>query len=129
MTERFLFKLLVTPKLCEEIMNKKEFTEALSSSERRGGDRKKLIVDVHFSGGDATGIANTRDIGIGGLYMTTNAKLEIGMPIFMQISMGEKQMALNGVVVYSDPGYGVGVRFQDLARETEEYLKEELNLE
>ncbi|HRH45700.1 MAG TPA: PilZ domain-containing protein [Pyrinomonadaceae bacterium] len=110
-------------------MNKKEFTEALSSSERRGGDRKKLIVDVHFSGGDATGIANTRDIGIGGLYMTTNAKLEIGMPIFMQISMGEKQMALNGVVVYSDPGYGVGVRFQDLARETEEYLKEELNLE
>lgn len=129
MTEKFQDKLLVTPKLCEEIMNKKEFTEALSSSERRGGDRKKLIVDVHFSGGDATGIANTRDIGIGGLYMTTNAKLEIGMPIFMQISMGEQQMAINGVVVYSDPGYGVGVRFHDLARETEEYLKEELNLE
>lgn len=129
MSEKFQDKLLVTPKLCEEIMNKKEFTEALSSSERRGGDRKKLIVDVHFSGGDATGIANTRDIGIGGLYMTTNAKLEIGMPIFMQISMGEQQMAINGVVVYSDPGYGVGVRFHDLARETEEYLKEELNLE
>ena len=129
MSEKFRDKLLVTPKLCEEIMNKKEFTEALSSSERRGGDRKKLIVDVHFSGGDATGIANTRDIGIGGLYMTTNAKLEIGMPIFMQISMGEQQMAINGVVVYSDPGYGVGVRFHDLARETEEYLKEELNLE
>ena len=40
-------------------MNQKEFTETLSNSEKRGTDRKKLIVDVHFNGGDATGIANT----------------------------------------------------------------------
>ncbi len=73
-------------------MNKKEFAEALSQSERRGSDRKKLIVDVQFSGGDATGIENTRDIGIGGLYMTTNAKLEIGTPIFMQMSVGDRQL-------------------------------------
>ena len=110
-------------------MNKKEFAEALSSSERRGSDRKKLIVDVHFSGGDATGIANTRDIGIGGLYMTTNAKLEIGTPIFMQMSVGEKQLAFDGVVVYSDPGHGVGVRFQDLSEENENFLKAELSLQ
>jgi hypothetical protein len=109
-------------------MNQKEFAEALSQSERRGSDRKKLIVDVHFSGGDATGIANTRDIGIGGLYMTTNAKMEIGTPIFMQMSIGENQIAVDGVVVYSDPGHGVGVRFQDISAEAEELLKEELSL-
>lgn len=109
-------------------MNQKEFTEALSQSERRGSDRKKLIVDVHFSGGDATGIANTRDIGIGGLYMTTNTKLEIGTPIFMQMSVGDNEMAINGVVVYSDPGHGVGVRFQDLSPENEALLKQELSL-
>lgn len=109
-------------------MNQKEFTETLSQSERRGSDRKKLIVDVHFSGGDATGIANTRDIGIGGLYMTTNAKLEIGTPIFMQMSVGENQMAIDGVVVYSDPGHGVGVRFHDLSPENEALLKQELSL-
>lgn len=109
-------------------MNQKEFTEALSESDRRGSDRKKLIVDVHFSGGDATGIANTRDIGIGGLYMTTNAKLEIGTPIFMQMSVGENQMAVDGVVVYSDPGHGVGVRFQELPAEDEAFLKAELGL-
>ena len=110
-------------------MNQKEFTESLSQSDRRGSDRKKLIIDVHFSGGDATGIANTRDIGIGGLYMTTNAKMEIGTPIFMQMSVGENQMAVDGVVVYSDPGHGVGVRFQDLSPEDEALLKEELSLQ
>ena len=38
--------------------------DARSAAERRGGDRRKLIVDVRFDGGDGTGIANTRDIGI-----------------------------------------------------------------
>jgi hypothetical protein len=109
-------------------MNKKEFAESLAQSERRGSDRKKLIVDVHFSGGDATGIANSRDIGIGGLYMTTNARFDIGTPIFMQMSVGEKELALNGVVVYSDPGHGVGVRFQDLSETDENVLKQELSL-
>jgi hypothetical protein len=109
-------------------MNKKEFAESLAQSDRRGSDRKKLIIDVHFNGGDATGIANTRDIGIGGLYMTTNARLEIGTPIFMQMSVGEKELALNGVVVYSDPGHGVGVRFQDLSENDEDFLKKELTL-
>jgi hypothetical protein len=109
-------------------MNQKEFAESLSLDERRSSDRKKLIVNVNFSGGDATGIANTRDIGIGGLYMTTNAKLEIGTPIFMQMSVGGKEISLDGVVVYSDPGHGVGVRFHDLTEENEKCLKESLRI-
>lgn len=109
-------------------MNQKEFAESLSHDERRGSDRKKLIIDVHFSGGDATGIANTRDIGIGGLYMTTNTKLEIGTPLFIQMLVGKNEVALNGVVVYSDPGYGVGVRFHEISEEDEAQLKEALNL-
>jgi PilZ domain len=107
-------------------MNKKEFAETLSETERRGSDRKKLIVDVHFSGGDATGIANTRDIGIGGLYMTTNTTLEIGTPLFMRMTIDEKDLAIGGVVVYSDPGHGVGIRFDDLSAENESYIKEAL---
>ena len=39
-------------------------SEASSPSERRDSDRKKLIVDVRFEGGDGTGIANTRDMGL-----------------------------------------------------------------
>ena len=109
-------------------MTENDFAEALTPSEKRQSNRKKLIVDVNFNGGDATGIANTRDIGIGGLYMTTNANLETGTPIFMRITVDGKEISLNGAVVYTDPGQGVGVRFHDLSEESAELLKQELDL-
>ena len=99
-----------------------------SESERRGSDRKKLIVDVRFDGGDGTGIANTRDIGAGGLYMTTTAPLDQGTPIVMTLSMGTRTLNLDGTVVYADPGHGVGVRFKNLDPADEEFLHSELQL-
>lgn len=102
--------------------------DARSPSERRGSDRKKLIVDVRFEGGDGTGIANTRDIGVGGLYMTTTAMLDLGTPIMMSIGLRERTMNLKGVVVYSDPGHGVGVRFRDLSETDEQFLSTQLEL-
>lgn len=109
-------------------MTENDFGEALSPAERRDSDRKKLIVDVRFEGGDDTGIANTRDIGIGGLYMTTSAPLEIGAPILMSITVHQRSMKLAGVVVYTDPGHGVGVRFKDVAEDDIEFLRDELGL-
>ena len=103
-------------------------TDARVASERRGSDRKKLIVDVRFDGGDGTGIANTRDIGVGGLYMTTTAPLAMGAPILMSMNLAERTLHLNGTVVYSDPGHGVGVRFKDLKDEDREILTDELQL-
>lgn len=110
------------------MMTEKDFGEALSPSDRRDSDRKKLIVDVRYEGGDGTGIANTRDIGIGGLYMTTASTLDIGTPILMTISVKGRQMQLNGVVVYSDPGHGVGVRFKDVSTDDLEFLRGELEM-
>ena len=110
-------------------MTEKDYAEALSPSERRKSDRKKLIIDVRFEGGNATGIANTRDIGIGGLYMTTNAALEMGTPIFMKMSVGEREISFGGTVVYIDPGQGVGVRFQDISEDDKTFLIGELELE
>ena len=109
-------------------MTEKDFTEALAPSEKRQSDRKKLIVDVSFEGGDATGIANTRDIGVGGLYMTTNAKLETGTLISIRMIVGGREIALIGAVVYTDPGHGVGVRFHNVSDENAELLKQELEL-
>lgn len=100
--------------------------DARSPAERRGSDRKKFIVDVRFEGGDSTGIANTRDIGVGGLYMTTTAVLETGTPIMMSIGVKEKTLNIQGVVVYSDPGHGVGVRFRELSEEDAAFLDGEL---
>ena len=103
--------------------------DALSPKERRRSDRKKLIVDVRFDGGDATGIANTRDIGIGGLYITTGARLAGGDQIAMEMIVAGKQISVGGVVAYVDEGQGVGVRFRDLSPENEALLKKELEMD
>ena len=107
----------------------KESDEALAPSERRQSDRKKLIVNVDFEGGDGTGIANTRDIGIGGLYMITNAELESGTPLFLRMTLSGEEIGLDGVVTYIDHGHGVGIRFQAMSEKNEELLKRELHLE
>lgn len=107
----------------------KDPDEALAPSERRQADRKKLIINVNFEGGDSTGIANTRDIGIGGLYMLTNADLEIGTPVFMRMNVGGEEIGIDGVVTYTDPEQGMGVRFQAMSEKNAEILKRELHLE
>ncbi len=107
----------------------KDSDEALSPSERRRSDRKKLIVNVKYEGGDGTGIANTRDIGVGGLYMLTNSPLETGTPLFMRMTVGGEEIGIDGVVTYVDPGHGVGIRFQAMSEKNEEILKRELHLE
>ena|SRR5215204_3799923 len=109
-------------------MTEKDYAEALAPSERRHSDRKKLIVDVNFDGGGATGIANTRDIGVGGLYMTTNANLETGTALSIRMSIGGREISIDGTIVYTDPGHGVGVRFQNVQEETAELLKRELQI-
>ncbi len=111
------------------MMLPKEPDEALAPSERRQSDRRKLIVNVDFEGGDATGIANTRDIGIGGLYMATGADFKIGTPLRLRLTLGGREVSLDGVVAYTDPGQGIGVRFQSLSETDENLLKNELNLE
>ncbi|KXK00962.1 MAG: PilZ domain protein [Acidobacteria bacterium OLB17] len=100
----------------------------LHTADRRQNDRKKLIVDVRFEGGDATGIANTRDIGSGGFYMTTTAELETGMHLIATLTLNGREMRLSGVVAYTDPGHGVGVRFKDIDEDDLRYLESELGL-
>jgi PilZ domain len=109
-------------------MTSNNIENAISPSERRYADRKKLIVDIHFDGGDSIGIANTRDIGIGGLYMTTKETFTIGTHMLMQLTIGEKTISINGIVVYLDDGTGVGIRFHNLSDEHQKLLKHELNL-
>lgn len=104
------------------------FGDALSPSERRTSDRKKLIVGVRYAGGDATGIANTRDIGIGGLYIMTNADFNTGDELMMSFELNGKSLDLAGVVAYVDPQEGIGIRFRELDADAENFLREQLDL-
>lgn len=98
----------------------------LSQDERRQFDRSRLIVDVSFDGGDATGVASTKDISIGGLYMSTRTEIPIGSTLALRLSLGGQQVVIKGDVVYSNPGHGVGVRFHRLSEETHALMEREL---
>jgi Tfp pilus assembly protein PilZ len=98
-----------------------------SIAEKRQSDRKKLIVDVKFEGGDTTGIANTENISLGGIFIKTNTYFEEGTPLFLRLTLGGKDVVFTGIVAYVEEREGVGIQFQDLSAETEELLKRELN--
>ncbi|HEV7857826.1 MAG TPA: PilZ domain-containing protein [Pyrinomonadaceae bacterium] len=100
---------------------------SLPENERRLHDRSRLIVDLFFDGADATGVASTKDISLGGLYMNTQAVLPEGalLTLRMPFSNGE-QVVVNAEVVYSNPGHGVGVRFHGLREEDRQLMQREL---
>ena len=99
----------------------------MSQDERRRHDRSRLIVDVYFNGADATGVASTKDISLGGLYMNTQTVIPEGSVLTLRIPLGDdKQVVVNGEVMYSNPGHGVGVRFQGLSEKDRELMKQEL---
>jgi hypothetical protein len=107
-------------------MDELEATSDLAQDERRRHDRSRLIVDVFFDGLDATGVASTKDISLGGLYMNTQTVLPEGALLTVRIPLGEEQVVVNAEVVYSNPGRGVGVRFQGLTEKDRVLMEREL---
>jgi hypothetical protein len=101
--------------------------EKLPQEERREHDRSRLLVDVFFNGSDATGVASTKDISLGGLYMNTQAHLPEGAVLLLRIPLsGEQQVVVNAEVIYSNPGHGVGVRFQGLTEKDRALMERDL---
>ena len=99
-----------------------------SQEERRSFDRSRLIVDVFFDGKDVTGVASTKDISVGGLYMNTKAEIPEGALLLIRIPFrNDAQVVCNAVVVYSNPGRGVGLRFQGLSDEVRAMLEREVS--
>jgi hypothetical protein len=101
-------------------------TDDLSPDERRQFDRSRLIVDVHFDGGDSTGVAGTKDISLGGLYLSTQERIPEGSTLTLRIPLGGQHVVVKADVVYSNPGHGVGVRFHRLSDEAHTVMEREL---
>lgn len=95
--------------------------------ERRQHDRSRLIVDVFFDGQDGTGVASTKDISLGGLYMNTQTVVPEGSLLTLRIPLGEdEQVVVNAEVIYSNPGRGVGVRFHGLTEDDRSLMERKL---
>ena len=100
--------------------------DQISTEERRHFDRSRLLVDVHFDGADSTGVASTKDISLGGLYMSTNAEIPIGTTLALRLPLGGEHVVVKAEVVYSNPGHGVGVKFQPLSEQARALMEREL---
>ncbi len=107
-------------------MTEEDLADDQSQDERRHYDRSRLLVDVRFDGGDATGVASTKDISLGGLYMNTQTEIPVGETLALRIPLGGQQLVIKADVVYSNPGHGVGVRFHGLPDEIREIMEREL---
>lgn len=100
--------------------------DEISPDERRQFDRSRLIVDVHFDGADSTGVAGSKDISVGGLYLSTQAQIPEGATLTLRIPLGGEYVVVKADVVYSNPGHGVGVRFHRLSDEARAIMEREL---
>jgi hypothetical protein len=96
------------------------------TDDRREHDRSRLILDVHFDGAEATGVASTRDISLGGLFMKTQTEIPLGKTLSLRIPLGGQYAVLKADVVYSKPGVGVGVKFVDVPDDARELMEREL---
>lgn len=94
--------------------------------DRRQFDRQRLIVDVFFDGADTTGVASTKDISPGGLYMNTQAEIPEGSLLTIRVPFPEGDVVVNAEVIYSNPGRGVGVRFSGLSDKDRVLMEESL---
>ena len=95
----------------------------LPEGERRQDERTRLIIDIFFEGTDATGVASTRDISAGGIYMNTLASIPEGATLSLRIPFDDKQVVVSARVIYSNPGHGVGVHFYDLSERDRDALE------
>ena len=100
--------------------------DEMTRDERRQFDRSPLIVDVYFDGREATGVASTRDLSLGGIYLSTKANIPVGSTLTLRIPVGVQRAVVKGDIVYSNPGQGVGVRFHRLSEEARAVMEREL---
>ena len=97
-----------------------------AGEERRQFERSRLIIDVFFEGTDLTGVASTKDISPGGLYMNTQAEIPEGALLAVRIPFNAGDVVVNAEVIYSNPGRGVGLRFHGLTAENRATLERAL---
>ena len=104
-------------------MGDQDEAQESSTDDRRRYDRSRLIVDVHFDGAESTGVASTKDISPGGLYMSTQTRIPVGAMLALRIPLANDHVIVKGEVVYSNPGEGVGVKFHELPDDTRRALE------
>jgi hypothetical protein len=88
--------------------------------ERRRAVRHKWLLDLYYDGAEGIGIAQSRDISVCGLYLSTKTVIPKGSRLKLRLPVNPEAndyLVVEADVAYSQPGIGVAVEFIGLSEE------------
>lgn len=95
------------------------------TEERRTDERVSLNLPVRWDNLSGSNEARIEDLSLGGCFVNTNGRVEVGELVGMEIKLSSGEMlALRGEVTSYQAGIGFGVVFPFLTDEEEQALRE-----
>jgi len=95
------------------------------TQERRTDERVTLNLPVRWDGMSGTSEARIEDIGLGGCFVNTGGRVDMGDLVGLEITLPSGEpLLLRGEVTSYQPGIGFGVVFPFLTGDEEEMLRE-----
>jgi hypothetical protein len=88
--------------------------------EKRQHRRARLITEVKCEAMDRDEVLVTRDVSVGGIFVTTKKPFPLNSKVALDFSLGPGQPSIScrGKVVYSMQDLGMGIEFSELNEET-----------
>ncbi len=105
------------------------FGRQSKGAERRKHPRMKSMnsVELHPDDQSAPIWGKAVDLSLGGCFVEMPIPLKAGTPLKVGLWIKEHKIWLNGKVVNSRPGFGIGIQFAEISREDTERLQEFLS--
>ena len=95
--------------------------------ERRTDERVRLLLEARWAGLSGQHGARVYDLSLGGCYIETTGQVSAGERlVFLIMTPAQGWLILHGIVMYSQPSMGFGLRFLPLAPHTKRRLEEVL---
>ena len=95
------------------------------SRERRNNERKHILLEARWESLSSRHEARVDDVSLGGCFVNTYAKVELGEHIDLEIQLPSGEwLAVRGQVASYQPGVGFGMAFTALTVEERGQLKE-----
>jgi hypothetical protein len=102
-----------------------EFGRHSKANERRQHPRLKCLNSVElYPEGESNKIwGKAGDLGMGGCFVEMSMPLKAATKVKMVLWIRDEKIAIKGKVVSSRPGFGIGLKFTEIAAEDETRLK------
>ena len=82
-----------------------------------------LAIELRPEGAPAPSRTQTSEVSLGGCYVETNFTLALGTKLHVNFWVHDEKLSTDAMIVTNHPGFGNGMRFENLSREDLEKLK------